>query len=83
MPQYLETDTHWRPEAMEEVAEFLARFLASDVDLPAVADPGYRVDRREVRNAGDTARMLDLPEDADACPPETVWLRRICLVPLH
>jgi alginate O-acetyltransferase complex protein AlgJ len=76
-PQYLETDTHWRPEAMEEVAELLARFITSNVDLPAVADPGYRVDRQEVRNAGDTARMLDLPEDADVYPPETVWLRRI------
>ena len=26
-PQYLATDTHWRPESMEEVADLLARFI--------------------------------------------------------
>jgi hypothetical protein len=76
-PQYLETDTHWRPEAMEEVADLLARFIRSNIDLPEVADPGYRVDRQEVQNAGDVARMLALPEDAQVYPPETVWVRRI------
>ena len=76
-PQYLETDTHWRPEAMEEVAELLARFVASRIELPAAAGSSYRVDRQEVRNAGDTARMLDLPDGSLLYPPETVWLRRI------
>ena len=76
-PQYLETDTHWRPEAMEDVADLLARFIMSNVGLPEVPDPGYRVDREEVRNAGDAMRMLDLPEGAAVYPPETVWLRRI------
>ena len=75
-PQYLETDTHWRPEAMEEVADLLARFVASEVDLPA-ADASYRVDRQETRNVGDTARMLDLPEETALYPAEAVWLRRI------
>ena len=36
-PQYLEPDTHWRPEAMEEVADLLALFIGSKVDLPAAA----------------------------------------------
>jgi hypothetical protein len=75
--QYLETDTHWRPEAMEQVADLLARFVAANVKLPPLADPGYRVDRREVRNTGDTARMLDLPEWASLFPAESVWLRRV------
>jgi alginate O-acetyltransferase complex protein AlgJ len=76
-PHYLATDTHWRPEAMEAVAEGLARFIAARVDLASVDDPGYRVERDEARNIGDTARMLDLPAGADLFPAEQVWLRRV------
>ena len=76
-PQYLATDTHWRPEAMEAVAEGLARFIAARVRLEPVDDPGYRIERSEVMNVGDTARMLDLPADADLFPAESVWLRRV------
>jgi alginate O-acetyltransferase complex protein AlgJ len=75
--QFLSTDTHWRPEAMEIVAERLGGFIAANVPLPVAADPGYRVERSEVRNTGDLARMLDPPEDAPLVPPETVWLRRV------
>ena len=76
-PQYLLTDTHWRPEAMEAIAGLLAGFIRAHVPLPDVPDPGLRVQQMEVRNTGDTARMLDLPEGRDLFPPETVWLRRI------
>lgn len=76
-PQYLTTDTHWRPEAMEAVAELLGGFIAAHVHLPIKADPGYRIERPEVRNTGDVARMLDLPDDAALFPPERVWLRRV------
>jgi len=75
-PQYLETDTHWRPEAMEEVAELLARFVREHVPLSS-ASASYRIERQEITNAGDTARMLDLPEGSGLYPPETVWIRRI------
>jgi alginate O-acetyltransferase complex protein AlgJ len=76
-PQYLATDTHWRPEAMEAVAEGLARFMAARVRLEPVDDPGYRIERSEVMNVGDTARMLDLPAGADLFPAQSVWLRRV------
>ena len=76
-PQYLATDTHWRPETMEAVAELLGGFIAAHVGLPVTADPGYRIERPEVRNTGDAARMLDLPNDALLFPPEAVWLRRV------
>jgi len=75
-PQYLETDTHWRPEAMEEVAERLARFIMEEVALPP-SDASYRIDRQEVTNAGDTSRMLDLADPRVLYPPEAVWIRRI------
>ena len=76
-PQYLETDTHWRPDAMEDVAALLARYIESHVPLPRLEPPGHRIERVEVRNTGDTARMLDLPADSELFPPERVWLRRI------
>jgi len=77
-PQYLETDTHWRPEAMEAVAELVAALVHARVNLPSLAaDPPYRVERVEVRNRGDLTPMLDLPAGASSYPPETVWLRRV------
>jgi alginate O-acetyltransferase complex protein AlgJ len=75
-PLYLATDTHWRPEAMELVAELLGSFVAG-ARLPTRPDPGYRVERLEVRNTGDAARMLDLPADHRLFPIESVWLRRV------
>ncbi len=76
-PMYLKTDTHWRPEAMEIVAERLADFIAERVTLPAGTEPGYRIERVEQRNAGDIARMLDLPPGETLYPPESVWLARV------
>lgn len=75
--QYLATDSHWRPESMEAVADSLAAFITARVRLPAKADPGYRVERVEVRNRGDIERMLDVPDGDSPFPPEAVWLRRI------
>jgi alginate O-acetyltransferase complex protein AlgJ len=76
---YLATDTHWRPETMELVAELLGEFISTHVTFPAAADPGYRIERVEQRNAGDIARMLDLPAHAALYPPEAVWLARVLL----
>jgi alginate O-acetyltransferase complex protein AlgJ len=76
-PQYLMTDTHWRPETMEGVAELLGSFIAVHARLPVTADPGYRLERPEVRNSGDVVRMLDLPADSPLFPSEAVWLRRV------
>lgn len=76
-PQYLATDTHWRPEAMEAVADRLGGFIAAQISLAVAVDPGYTIDRVEMRNIGDAARMLDLPDDSALFPPEAVWLRRV------
>lgn len=78
-PQFLRTDTHWRPEAMELAVERLAVFMARHTALPPVDDPGYQIERIEVQGVGDTARMLDLPDDAVLFPPEAVWVRRVRL----
>lgn len=78
-PQYLATDTHWRPETMESVAGLAADFVLAHAALPVTADPGYRIERVEVGSHGDIARMLDLPDAAALFPPEAVWLRRVLL----
>ena len=72
-PQYLATDTHWRPEAMEAAAEALSAFINARIRLPAVPEPGYRLERSELRYQGDTARMLDLPPSATLYPPEQIF----------
>jgi alginate O-acetyltransferase complex protein AlgJ len=76
-PAYLATDTHWRPEAMQKVAEALAVFLQQRVTLPPVAPPAYQAQRREAQRVGDTAAMLDLPPGQALYPPERVSLRFI------
>ena len=76
-PQYLSTDTHWRPESMETVADALGTVIVNHGRLEALAEPGYQIERVEVRNTGDIARMLDLPETTVLFPAEAVWLRRI------
>jgi alginate O-acetyltransferase complex protein AlgJ len=74
-PQYLATDTHWRPEAMEAAAGALAGFIAERTPLPSVPPHAYRTEPREARHVGDTAAMLDLPRGQSLYPPETVPLR--------
>jgi alginate O-acetyltransferase complex protein AlgJ len=76
-PQYLATDSHWRPETMELAAELLGGLVTAHVQLPAAGDPAFRLDRVEVRNTGDIARMLDLPGDVSLFPPEGVWVQRV------
>lgn len=75
--QYLATDTHWRPEAMELVAERLTAFVRAHVTLPDKPAPGYRLEPREIRQLGDIAIMLDLPSAQTRYPPETVTTRRV------
>jgi alginate O-acetyltransferase complex protein AlgJ len=57
-PQYLRTDTHWAPEAVEQVALSLSRRL---IDRGLTGKPvagAYFQRQGEVENLGDIARML-------------------------
>jgi alginate O-acetyltransferase complex protein AlgJ len=74
--QYLATDTHWRPEAMEIVAQRLAAFVTQHVPLPA-ADQRFTIAEQEITNAGDTVAMLDLPAGQRRYPPEKVLISRV------
>lgn len=70
--QYLKTDTHWKPEAMERVAKGLAAFIAEQVKLSPYHSTTYTKTAEDITNIGDIAKMLKLPEDQTLFPPERV-----------
>jgi alginate O-acetyltransferase complex protein AlgJ len=76
-PQFLMTDTHWRPEAMELAATHLRDFIEGHIDLPSVQPPGYVSEIGRASNLGDVAVMLDLPKRQSRYPVEEVRLRQI------
>ena len=75
-PQYLATDTHWRPAAMEHAVRQLADFIAKNTPLPPAPDPGLTSRPATVSHHGDIALMLKLPAGQTAYPQETVSLRQ-------
>ncbi|MCP5112188.1 MAG: hypothetical protein GY953_15270, partial [bacterium] len=75
--QYLMTDTHWRPEAVELVAAGLGEFITRHVDLAPMPPAGYIGGPVEITNLGDVARMLDLSDEQSRYPAESVRLRQI------
>jgi len=75
-PQFLKTDSHWTPEAMDAVAEELARFLGIN------SHEGSRLKQREptsVKNTGDLANMLKLKPEAAAALSEHAEIRSVVL----
>ena len=76
-PQYLETDTHWAPPAMEAVSQGLAGWLRQQGGLPAVPPAGYRAKPLVVSNLGDIAEMLKLPAGQHWYAPQTVTIHQI------
>ncbi len=75
--QYLKTDTHWRPEAMERVAKHFAEFIAAHVQFSTAPTPGYTYTAIELANIGDIAKMLKLPTHQTLFPPEHITCRVI------
>lgn len=71
---YLATDTHWRPETMQLVAQQ----LASALNLAPIATDGpLRVTPKEITGRGDIARMLKLPDDQKLYAPENVTIAQV------
>ena len=68
--QYLKTDTHWRPEAMEHVANNLATFIAERVEFTNASTTSYSKTETKVTNVGDIAKMLNLQEQQTQFQPE-------------
>ena len=76
-PQYLETDTHWTPQAVELVAARLEEFIDEHAGLPKAPPTKYA--RREVRvaNHGDLAAMLGLAAGQERYGKQEVVLREV------
>lgn len=74
-PQFLETDTHWTPQAVDRVARRLAEYLLDNYGLA----PILRYSRREatVENLGDIAAKLRLPAGQSLLQPEEIRIERV------
>lgn len=75
--QFLRTDTHWTPDAMQSVAEQLKTFIDRHCPLPPMPSVKFRERVREVENLGDIALMLHLPQDQTLFPVERVTIREV------
>jgi alginate O-acetyltransferase complex protein AlgJ len=74
---YLDTDTHWRPEAMERVARALAERIEATAGLAPPERAAYARGEREVRHFGDLVLMLNLPAVQALYAPESVTIRPV------
>src|ERR1051325_5619034 len=73
-PLYLDTDTHWRPETME----FVAQKLADSLHLPVTGgSTTSSIVEKEITARGDIAAMLKLTSGDKFFPPEKVTIRQV------
>jgi len=74
--QFLLTDTHWTPEAMEMTAAQLAEKLrAFGVSADAASDLKRTLET--LANTGDIAAMLKLPATSTLYPPQTITIQPV------
>ena len=71
-PQYLKTDTHWKPEAMERVAKDLASFINERIEFINAPNTTYTKAKVQIENIGDIAKMLKLSENQNLFQPERI-----------
>jgi alginate O-acetyltransferase complex protein AlgJ len=76
-PRFLEQDTHWTPEWMQEVAADLARFVERVAPLPPAPKLSLRVTRERVGRVGDLVDMLKLPAGQTLFQPQHVTVQRV------
>ena len=74
--QFLRTDTHWTPGAMEMTAAQLAEKLRSFGIAADVASDLQRTSQH-IANTGDIAAMLKLPATSKLYPPQTVAIHPV------
>lgn len=75
--QYLATDSHWRPEAVELTAKCLKTFIDKRVSLSDVTGFSLSTQRVPITHLGDIAAMLKLPAHQTYYPKEQVSIRQI------
>jgi hypothetical protein len=77
LSQFLRTDTHWTPEAMQHAVALLAEKLQA-ARLPRTNEP-IRLNRvrRTIKGAGDIVAMLRLPPTSRLYPKENVAIHPV------
>ena len=75
--QYLKTDTHWTPAAMELAAAHLAELIRANVELSESDATFYQQNPMEMTNLGDIAGMLKLPADQSIFSQEQVTIHAV------
>jgi hypothetical protein len=75
--RFLAQDTHWTPAWMDEVARGLGQFVRTQVALPPVPAPGWKVVPQAVERLGDIVDMLKLPETQTLFAPLTVTVQQV------
>jgi alginate O-acetyltransferase complex protein AlgJ len=80
--QFLRTDTHWRPEVMEQAAQALGEYIRGHGLLGEAAGSqpsgaGYTRVAESASALGDIALMLKLPDDQTLYPKQTVTVHRV------
>jgi len=82
-PAYLEQDTHWTPQYMQQVARTLAGAIdvrsRGSLDPPGGAsfDPPLRTETATVSRVGDLVDMLRLPPGQRLFPTQSVEITRV------
>jgi len=75
-PQFLMTDTHWTPEAMDTAAHALAGKLAA-LGVAAKSEILWQRQSSEVAGQGDIAAMLKLPASSTLYPAQPVTIHPV------
>lgn len=75
-PRFLEQDTHWTPQWMEQVARELAGHVKGRVSLPP-SDRAWKVEPTRVARVGDVVDALNLPDDQTLFQPQEVTINRV------
>ena len=75
--QFLATDTHWTPQAMELSAQALANYINEHKLLPAQPASGYVQRKAQITGMGDLVTMLKLPSGQRIFSPQRVTTQQI------
>jgi alginate O-acetyltransferase complex protein AlgJ len=75
--QYLRTDSHWTPQAMDLVARQLAERVRTLGGLGPSTGAGYFRQTQNVSNTGDLAVLLTLPSTHPLKEPEHAMIQRV------
>lgn len=73
-PQFLRTDSHWTPEAMEAVASAVAELLGPSGEAGMEE---WKARKLAIEGVGDTAAMLGLPERSRWLAPQRVTINQV------